>query len=516
MLKRNDPMTQMHRIKKSVRPKIKIVFLGILIALVTIASDNFPSDRAKHLNAIQAGIMNLPSLVASDAEATTLNFEMVPESFSSLAEMASPAVVNIRAVRTAKGGEQGFRHFQQKPFGEEDRMPEFYDKFFGQKPDKNFKQRSLGSGFIIDKEGYVVTNNHVIENADEIQVILEDEKVYEAKIIGRDPNTDIALIKIESDHNFAVVKMGDSDSLKIGQWVVAIGNPFGLENTVTAGIVSAKGRILESGPYDDFIQTDASINPGNSGGPLLNMDGEVIGINTMIVAGGHGIGFAIPVNLAINVVGQLKESGAVTRGWLGVSIQDVPNDLAEYFDIEEHKGALVADVVAGDPADMAGIRPKDIIVEVNGQKVEDSRELLRLVAGLNVGETAAVKVLRDGKLKNFQVKVARRSDAGLTAKKESVKSDSDLGMQVADLSSDTARRFSVSDKEGVILVGIKSGSRGENAGLQVGDVIKGVNREEVKDVDDYKRIVDDLKTGAPIAMLIKRRNRGYFAVRLEK
>ena len=516
MLKRNDPMTQMHRIKKSVRPKIKIVFLGILIALVTIASDNFPSDRAKRLNAIQAGIMNLPSLVVSDAEATTLNFEMVPESFSSLAEMASPAVVNIRAVRTAKSGEQGFRHFQQKPFGEEDRMPEFFDKFYGQKPDKNFKQRSLGSGFIIDKEGYVVTNNHVIENADEIQVILEDEKVYEAKIIGRDPNTDIALIKIESDHNFAVVKMGDSDSLKIGQWVVAIGNPFGLENTVTAGIVSAKGRILESGPYDDFIQTDASINPGNSGGPLLNMDGEVIGINTMIVAGGNGIGFAIPVNLAINVVGQLKESGAVTRGWLGVSIQDVPNDLAEYFDIEEHKGALVADVVAGDPADMAGIRPKDIIVEVNGQKVEDSRELLRLVAGLSVGETAAVKVLRDGKLKNFQVKVARRSDAGLTAKKEPVKSDSDLGMQVADLSSDTARRFSVSDKEGVILVGIKSGSRGENAGLQVGDVIKGVNREEVKDVDDYKRIVDDLKTGAPIAMLIKRRNRGYFAVRLEK
>jgi len=511
-------MNQMNLFKKSVGPKIKIVFLGILIALVTIVCSNFPSDRANRLNDIQAGIMNLPSLMASEAEATTLNIEMVPESFSSLAEMASPAVVNIRAVRTAKGGDQGFRRFQQEPFGEEERerTPEFFNKFFGRPPNKNFKQRSLGSGFIIDKEGYVVTNNHVIENADEIQVILEDEKVYEAKIIGRDPNTDIALIKIQADHNFAVVKMGDSDSLKIGQWVVAIGNPFGLENTVTAGIVSAKGRILESGPYDDFIQTDASINPGNSGGPLLNMDGEVIGINTMIVAGGHGIGFAIPVNLAINVVGQLKESGAVTRGWLGVSIQDVPNDLAEYFDIEEHKGALVADVVAGDPADMAGIRPKDIIVEVNDQKVEDSRELLRLVAGLNVGETAAVKVLRDGKLKNFQVTVAKRSDAGLTAKKAPVKSDSDLGIQIADLSSDTARRFSVSDKEGVILVGIQSGSRGENAGLQVGDVIKGVNREEVKDVDDYKRIVDDLETGAPIAMLIKRRNRGYFAVQLEK
>ena len=246
------------------------------------------------------------------------------------------------------------------------------------------------------------------------------------------------------------------------------------------------------------------------------MDGEVIGINTMIFAGGNGIGFAIPVNLAINVVTQLRESGEVTRGWLGVSIQDVPDDLAEYFDIEEHRGALVADVVVGDPADMAGIRPKDIIVAVNGQKVEDSRELLRLVAGLKVGETALVKVLRDGKLKNFRVKVAKRSDTRLTAKKAPAESDTELGLQVADLSSDTARRFAVSDTEGVILIGIKSGSKGENAGLQVGDVIKGVNREDVKNVDDYKRIVDDLNSGDPIAMLVKRRNRGYFAVQLEK
>jgi serine protease Do len=362
----------------------------------------------------------------------------------------------------------------------------------------------------------VVTNNHVIENADDIQVILKDEKVYEAKIVGRDPNTDIALIKIQSDDNFAVVEIGDSDTLEIGQWVVAIGNPFGLENTVTAGIVSAKGRILESGPYDDFIQTDASINPGNSGGPLLNMDGEVIGINTMIFAGGHGIGFAIPVNLAKNVVAQLKESGAVTRGWLGVSIQDVPNDLAEYFDIKEQKGALVADVVPGDPADMAGIQPKDIIVAVNGQKVEDSRELLRLVAGLNVGETAAVKVLRDGKLKNFEVTVAKRTDALPKVSKAPENSNSELGIQVADLASDTARRFDASDTEGVILVGIKSGSRGENAGLQVGDVIKGINREDVHNIEDYQRIVDDLKQGDPIDMLIKRRSRGYFAIRLEK
>jgi len=509
-------MKQMHHFNKNVRPKIKAVFLGILIAFVTIAYDISPPQRTNYFKGVQSGVKNLLSLDVSEAEAATLNNEMVPESFSFLAEMAGPTVVNIRAVRNAKGEGQAFRQFHQEPFGEDNRMREFFEKFFGRQPDRHFKQRSLGSGFIIDKAGYVVTNNHVVENADEIQVILKDEMVYEAKIIGRDPNTDIALIKIKSDDNFAVVKIGDSDALEIGQWVVAIGNPFGLENTVTAGIVSAKGRILDSGPYDDFIQTDASINPGNSGGPLLNMDGEVIGINTMIFAGGHGIGFAIPVNLAKDVVAQLKESGEVTRGWLGVSIQDVPNDLAEYFDFKENKGALIADVIPGDPADMAGIRPKDIIVEVNGQKVEDSRGLLRLVAGLNVGETAAVKVLRDGKLKNFQVTVARRNDETLTAKKEPVKSDAELGIQVADLSSDAARRFDASDTEGVILVGIKSGSRGANAGLQVGDVIKGVNRKEVNNVDDYKRIVDDLKPGDPIAMLIKRRSRGYLAIRLEK
>ena len=509
-------MNQMHRVGERVKSKIKIVVFGILIALAAFAGGYLPSEQRSHFKDFQDRIMNLLSVVTTDAEAANLSIEMVPESFSFLAEMAGPAVVNIRALKSTKGSGQGFRHFQQEPFGEKERIPEFYEKFFGRKPNRNFKERSLGSGFIIDKAGYVVTNHHVIENADEIEVILENEKVYAAKIIGRDPNIDIALIKIKSDDDFAVVKIGDSDSLKIGQWVVAIGNPFGLENTVTAGIVSAKGRILEAGPYDDFIQTDASINPGNSGGPLLNMDGEVIGINTMIFAGGHGIGFAIPVNLAMDVVAQLKESGEVTRGWLGVSIQDVPNDLAEYFDIEENKGALVADVVAGDPADMAGIRPKDIIVAVNGQKVENSRELLRLVAGLNVGEKAAVKVLRDGKLKNFQVTVARRNDARLTAKRAPEKSDSELGIQVADLSSDNARRFAVSDTEGVILVEVKSGSRAENAGLQTGDVIKGVNRKEVKNLDDYNRIVDDLQTGDPIAMLIKRRNRGYFAVRLEK
>ena len=509
-------MNEMYPVRQNVRSTIVFAFVSSLLTMITFACENSPSDLANRAENIQSGLRTLPALVASDAEATTINIEMVPKSFNALAEMASPAVVNIRTVTTSEGGGRVFRHFQQEPFGEDDRMKEFFEKFFGGQPEQNFKQRSLGSGFIIDAEGYVVTNNHVIENADEIQVILNDETVYEAKIIGRDANTDIALIKIRSDDIFESVKLGNSDLLKIGQWVVAIGNPFGLENTVTAGIVSAKGRIIESGPYNDYIQTDASINPGNSGGPLLNMAGEVVGINTMIFAGGRGIGFAIPANMAKDVVAQLREKGEVTRGWLGVSIQDVPNDLAEYFGIKDHRGALVADVVPGDPADAAGIRPKDIIVELNGQNIENSRDLLRIVAGLNVDRMVGVKVLRNGKLKNFEVKVARRNKAKVAAQKAPLKADSELGIQVADLSSDGARRFDVADTEGVILIGVKAGSRGESAGLRTGDIVKGVNRVEIKNLADYKRIIDPVESGDTLAFLIKRPSSGYRVVKVAK
>lgn len=509
-------MNEVLTFKKSVWSAIKIACISLLFTLITSACENPTPDATIRVEDNLNRIKNLPTLVASEAAAKTIHMEMVPKSFSALAEMAGPAVVNIRTVKTAKGGERVFRHFQKGPFGEDDHMQEFFERFFGKQPGQNFKQRSLGSGFIIDKEGYVVTNNHVIENADEIQVILKDEKAYAAKIIGRDADTDLALIQILSEDQFEVIKLGNSDTLAIGHWVVAIGNPFGLENTVTAGIVSAKGRLIESGPYNEYIQTDASINPGNSGGPLLNMNGEVVGINTMILAGGHGIGFAIPVNMAKNVVAQLRERGEVTRGWLGVSIQDVPNNLAEYFGIEDNTGALVADVVPGDPADTAGIRAKDIIVEVNGQHVEDSRALLQLVAGLNVGQTVAVKVLRDGRIKNFKVKVAKRNDAQLAAKNIPVKSPSELGIQVADLSSDVARKFDVAETEGVILVRVKSGSRSENAGLRAGDVIKGVNRLEVKNLADYNKIIDSVESGDSIAFLIKRRNLGYRVVKVAK
>ncbi|MGD8658113.1 MAG: trypsin-like peptidase domain-containing protein, partial [Desulfobacterales bacterium] len=244
---------------------------------------------------------------ANSAYAKETPYFNAPASFNRLAVMVSPAVVNIRTVKTIKGGGPVFRQFQRDPWGKEGPFKDFFERFFGDETQREFKQPSLGSGFIIDGNGYVVTNNHVIEDADQIKVKLKDEREFDATIVGRDPNTDIALLKIESDQKFATVKLGDSDALQVGQWVVAIGSPFGLEQTVTAGIVSAKGRVIGSGPYDDFIQTDASINPGNSGGPLLNMQGEVVGINTAIVATGQGIGFAIPINLARDIIVALKE-----------------------------------------------------------------------------------------------------------------------------------------------------------------------------------------------------------------
>jgi serine protease Do len=390
----------------------------ILIAMAVFACPNLLLDGIFQEKKDPAWIASFLKFSGSMAEAATADVPIVPESFSDLAEKVSPAVVNIRAVKIVKNRGGKSRSFGKDPFGEDNPMKDFFDRFLGPEQQPDFKQRSLGSGFIIDTSGYVVTNNHVIENADKITVFLKNEKEYDAKIIGRDANTDIALIKIISEDKFPVVHLGDSDALKVGQWVVAIGNPFGLGHTVTAGIVSAKGRVIGSGPYDDYIQTDASINPGNSGGPLLNMHAEVVGINTVIIAGGQGIGFAIPVNMAKEVVSQLRDSGAVTRGWLGVSIQDLPKDLAEYFGIDDRQGVLIADLIPGDPADEAGIRPRDIVLEIDGEKIKNSRELLKKVAGLQVGQIAAIKVLRDGKPKVFDVKVARRDDDKIVARKE--------------------------------------------------------------------------------------------------
>jgi serine protease Do len=297
---------------------------------------------------------------------------------------------------------------------------------------------------------------------------------------------------------------------------MAIGSPFGLEHTVTAGIVSAKGRVIGSGPYDDFIQTDASINPGNSGGPLLNLKGEVVGINTAIIASGQGIGFAIPINLAKDIIVALKNEGEVTRGWLGVAIQDLNGDMAEYYGIEDKKGVFVADVFEGDPADRAGIKAKDIILEVNGKKIKTSRQLTGMIARIPVGQSARIKILRDGKEKTIKVKIAKRSEEKLAARGRPKEQAEEFGIRVSDLTPEITQRFNMDETSGVIVTHVENGSKGDDADVRVGDIIKEINRRPVKNTGDYRAILNQLSSGESVNLFIRRKNAGFLVVKLTK
>ncbi len=462
------------------------------------------------MSAFLAGI-HTPEVAAADAP------QMVPENFSHLAEVAKPAVVNIRTEKTVQGGGKVFRHFFGSPFGGRERDP--FRDFFGpseEGPLKEFKQRSLGSGFIIDKEGYIVTNNHVVEGADQIKVRLANEKEYEATVVGRDPKTDLALIKIEGAKDLVPLPMGNSDAQEVGTWVVAIGSPFGLEQTVTAGIVSAKGRIIGSGPYDDFVQTDASINPGNSGGPLINMNGEVIGINTAIVASGQGIGFAIPINMAKDIISQLKSKGEVTRGWMGVGIQDLTPELAEYYKVKGETGVLVTQIFEGDPADKAGIKTNDIITAVNGEPVTSSRELSRRIAALGVGQKAEITIMRDGREKTVTVETAKRQEEQTLASKES-ESDDKLGLSLQALEPDMAARLGYDETEkGVLVTGVESGSKADKAGVQQGDLVKEINRKPVAGMEEFRKQLNQVKKGDPIMLLLKRGQSGFVVAKMTR
>src|SRR5918992_736544 len=355
-----------------------------------------------------------PSRAVNMGEGTssdTRSANQLPD-FVALSKKMRPVVVNISSTQVSETrspqGPQGQQDFGS-PFGEEDPFNDFWRRFFGNpSPRGRQRQRSLGSGFLIDSDGSILTNNHVVENAQKIVVKLADEQEYEAKVIGRDPKTDIAIIKIEAKTKLTPANLGDSDGLEVGEWVMAIGNPFGLDSTVTSGIVSAKGRHIGQGPYDNFIQTDASINPGNSGGPLINLRGEVVGINTAIFSqsgGNVGIGFAIPINLVKELLPELKAKGKVTRGWLGVSIQRMTPEIAEGFGMEKARGALVATVIEGSPADEAGIETGDVIIEYNGQRIEESNQLPILVAQTDVGKSARLTVMRDNKQIPITVKI---------------------------------------------------------------------------------------------------------------
>ncbi|MBN1849615.1 MAG: DegQ family serine endoprotease [Deltaproteobacteria bacterium] len=430
-----------------------------------------------------------------------------PESFAPLVKKASPSVVYISTVKTVKGpGQIPF------PFGPDSPFGDFFDRYFRDQIPRDFKQEALGTGFIIDKEGYILTNNHVVEKSDDIKVKLADGKEYEADIIGKDPKTDLALIKINPDQELTALPLGNSDEPEVGDWVVAIGNPFGLGNTVTAGIVSAKYRNIGAGAYDNFIQTDASINPGNSGGPLLNTKGEVIGINTLIYSqsgGNIGIGFAIPINMVKDLLPQLKE-GKIVRGWLGVIIQEITSELKEKLDLKDENGALVADVPTGGPAEEAGIQRGDVIVSFDGQEIKSSKELPYLVASTPVGKTVTVEVVRDGKKISVKVKIGelKEGESGYPSAEED--KTAKLGMVVQEITPELARNFGLSEKSGLVVVQVDNGSPAAEAGIRSGDIILEVDRVTVKNLDDFNQKLGSYKAGDAILFLVKQQGNTFF------
>ena len=430
-----------------------------------------------------------------------------PQSFADLADKVKPAVVNISTTSTVKVPGNPFKHF----FGQnnEDPFGDFFKHYFNDVPDQKMKQQSLGSGFIINKEGYIITNNHVVDDADEIKVKLSDGREFKAKTVGRDSKTDLALIKISSVfENLPILELGDSDKMRVGDWVMAVGNPFGLEQTVTQGIISATGRVIGSGPYDNFLQTDAPINPGNSGGPLVNLKGEVIGINSSIISGGQGIGFAIPSSLAKSITTQLKEKGKVTRGWIGVTIQTVTPDLAKSFGLKEAKGALVGDILKDSPAEKAGIKTGDIIINFNGKSVNNSIDLPRIVAETPIGKSVDVTLIREGKEKHIPITVEQLTQENAAVQSsEPVKS---FGMQLHNINPQLRQQFNIEEKSGVVVVAVEQGSMAEEAGIQKGDVIKEVNRKAVKNTADFNEIIGKSGKNAATLFFVQRGKQTFF------
>jgi serine protease Do len=427
-----------------------------------------------------------------------------------LARELKPAVVNISTKRAVEAPEA------MSPFGDDERFNQFFKHFFGNQPRR--PARSLGSGFVINQDGHIVTNNHVVANATEIRVKLSDGRELPAKVVGRDPKTDLALLKVEAT-GLPVIPLGNSGELQVGESVMAIGNPFGLEQTVTTGIVSATGRVIGEGPYDNFIQTDASINPGNSGGPLINARGQAVGINTAIftqTGGSVGIGFAIPVDLAKSVVTQLATAGHVVRGYLGVSIQPVTADLAKSFGISETAGALVSSVVDGSPAAKAGVKPGDVITEYDGRKVARSEDLPRAVAESAIGREVPVTVLRDGKPVTLRATVAKLDEAGAPsamATKGTKETKETLGLSLQPMTPAEARERGLGDRGGVLVRGVQDGSPAANAGLRSGDVITEVNRAPVKSADDVQQAMEKRAKDKPSLFLVHRNGASvYIAV----
>jgi serine protease Do len=471
---------------------------------VCLGAGGFAAGRFAHTDPAQAA----PAQAAAPEAAGSVPGARGLPSFSSIVSAAAPAVVHVRTVAVVDAAD--VPGIPPGLFGDDD------GPFGPQGPFRGFRaprnphgrgetQRGTGSGFVIRSDGIVLTNNHVVERAKEITVAISDGRELPAKVLGRDPKTDLAVLKVDSKQPLPTVALGDSDALAVGDWVVAIGNPFGLNNTVTAGIVSAKDRTIGQGPYDHFIQTDASINPGNSGGPLFDEHGNVVGINTAIFSqggGNIGIGFAIPINLAKQLAPQLEEHGHVTRGWLGVSIQKLTPELAESVGAEGTRGALVAGVTPGSPAAKAGVKAGDVITRWDGKAVDEPGALSMLVAGTAIGKTVPVALQRDGEAREVEVKVEKLADDEV-ASNDATPSRGRWGLALRDLKPEERRERELDEGSGVLVTDVAPDSPAAEADLKAGDIVLEVNRKPVGSVATLRAEVAKIADGKPLLLLVR-------------
>ncbi len=431
----------------------------------------------------------------------------VPD-FAELAVKLKPSVVNISTSKTVRFQRPVFPG-QPSPYNEF--FEEFFDRFFQGQPAPH-KERSLGSGFIISADGYILTNDHVVNGADVIKVRLSDGREFSGTVQGLDPKLDLALVKIDvGQEQLPIAALGDSAKLKVGEWVMAIGNPFGLEQTVTVGIVSAKGRVIGAGPYDDFIQTDASINPGNSGGPLFNASGQVVGINTAIVAGGQGIGFAIPVNAAKAIIPQLRETGRVVRGWIGVAVQEVTQDLADSFGLKKAHGALITEVQEGSPAQKAGLQRGDIILAVNGRALETLGDLPKMVSDLPVGGKARLTLFREGRQKEISITIGTQEKAPAPASTPARDKSTEmaLGLSLIDITPEVASRYRLSVEQGILVTAVEPDGPAMER-LLAGDVILELNGSPVSSTSGLRSLLSKIDSGKVVRLLVQRRDQTIY------
>lgn len=488
---------------------VSALILGLVIGILITAKFNLPSPtNAEEKTAERA------TSVQHEGIGTKSHFQD-EHAFIKVSEEVGPAVVSISTERVEKIR----MRFYESPFGRDDFFDQFFRDFFGDMPEREFRQRGLGSGVIIDKAGYVLTNEHIIGRAEKITVILPDGREFKGTLRGKDPRSDLAIIKIDAK-NLPVAKLGDSDGVKIGQWAIAIGNPFGFmvhspKPTVTVGIISALERSLpriagRDRDYTGLIQTDAAINPGNSGGPLVNIKGEVIGINVAIftTSGGYqGVGFAIPINTAKEIVDVLIAGKKVLYGWLGVSIQDIDQKLADYFGLPDKKGVLVAKVLPNSPAQKGGLKGGDIIRKFDGENVANLKSLLKMVARTKVGRKVSIDIIRDKKPMTVKVEIGERPST-IEKFKEIPAKETWRGLEVRDITPGLARRYGIRQDKGVVVVMAEPDSPADEAGIRVGDVIDRINNEAIRDINDYNRITSAIKGNALV-----RTTRGYTVIK---